>query len=85
MDVVHLDKHQVRHGADAGSTSQCSKGFFSQSQLSVQTLPVFIWSSGVHMTPLCCVQLHALINVHAHLETQALAMAVVPLVGCTEM
>ena len=40
-----------RHIAHTGSTPQCGKGFFSQSQLSVQTL--------LHVSVHPCVQLHA--------------------------
>ena len=37
-DVVQLVRASDRHAADAGSIPWCGKGFFSQSQLSVQTL-----------------------------------------------
>ena len=44
-----------RHAADAGSIPMCGKGFFSKSQLSVQTL-----LESVHPR----VQLHAFTSVH---------------------
>ena len=37
-DVGQLVKTSDRHAADAGSIPRCGKGFFSQRQLSVQTL-----------------------------------------------
>ena len=37
-DVAQLVRASDRHAADAGSIPPCSKGFFSQGQLSVQTL-----------------------------------------------
>ena len=37
-DVAHLVRATERHAANAGSIPQCGKGFFSQSELSVQTL-----------------------------------------------
>ena len=37
-DVVQLVRALDRLAADAGSIQRCGKGFFSQSQLSVQTL-----------------------------------------------
>ena len=37
-DVAQLVRASDRHAADAGSIPLCGKGFFSQSQLSVQTL-----------------------------------------------
>ena len=47
-----------RHVADAGSIPRCGKGFFSQSQLSVQTL--------LHVrTPPCAI---AFINICAHVR-----------------
>ena len=36
-DVAQLVRAADRHAADAGSIPRCGKGFFSQSQLSVQT------------------------------------------------
>ena len=38
--VAQLVRASDRHAADAGSIPRCGKGFFSQSQLSVQT---FLW------------------------------------------
>ena len=37
-DVAQLVRASDRHAAEAGSIPRCGKGFFSQSQLSVQTL-----------------------------------------------
>ena len=37
-DVAQLVRASDRHAADAGSIPRCGKGFFSLSQLSVQTL-----------------------------------------------
>ena len=37
-EVAQLVRTSDRHAADAGSIPRCGKGFFSQSQLSVQTL-----------------------------------------------
>ena len=37
-DVAQLVRAADRHAADAGSIPRCGKGFFSQSQPSVQTL-----------------------------------------------
>ena len=37
-DVAQLVRASDRHAADAGSIPRCGKGFFSQSQFSVQTL-----------------------------------------------
>ena len=37
-DAAQLVRASDRHAADAGSIPRCGKGFFSQSQLSVQTL-----------------------------------------------
>ena len=36
--VAQLDERRVRRSAEAGSSPRCGKGFFSQGQLSVQTL-----------------------------------------------
>ena len=54
-DVAQLVKALDGHAADVGLIPWCGKGFFSQSQLSVQTLSrVFIYP---------CVQSHALTSV----------------------
>ena len=53
-DVAQLVRALEHHAADAGSVLRCSKGFSSQSQLSVQTL---------FRCPYPHVQLHALISV----------------------
>ena len=53
-DVAQLVRAWDHHAADTGSIPWCSKGFSSQSQLSVQTLSVSI-------DP--CVRLHALTSV----------------------
>ena len=45
-DVAQLVEHRTGHAADAGLILQCGEGFFSQSQLSVQTL-----SYGVRIPP----------------------------------
>ena len=37
-DIAQLVRAPDRHAADAGSIPRCGEGFFSQSQLSVQTL-----------------------------------------------
>ena len=37
-DVAQFGRASDRHAADAGSIPRCGKGFFSRSQLSVQTL-----------------------------------------------
>ena len=55
-DVAQLVEASDRHAADAGSIPRCGKGFFSQSQLSVQTL------LRVSLHPR--VQSHALTAVH---------------------
>ena len=55
-EVAHLVRASDRHTADAGSISQCGRGFFSQCQLSVQTFLRVL----VHPR----VQLHALASVH---------------------
>ena len=49
--AAQLLQHQVWCAADAGPTLQCSKGFFSCSQLSEQTLTAFLLSpSGFTLT-----------------------------------
>ena len=55
-DVAQLVRALDHYAADSGSIPRCSKGFFSQSQLSVQTLLCVSIHSHV--------QLHALISVH---------------------
>ena len=37
-DVAQFGRASDRHAADAGSIPRCGEGFFSRSQLSVQTL-----------------------------------------------
>ena len=44
-DVAQLVRASDRHAADAGSNPRCGKGFFSQSQLSVQTLLRYPYTS----------------------------------------
>ena len=54
-DVAQFFRASDRHAADAGSIPWCSKGFFSPSQLSVQTL--------LHVSVHPRVQSHALTSV----------------------
>ena len=58
-DVAQLVRASDRHAADAGSIPRCGKGFFSQSQLSVQTL------LRVSVHPQCAI---ACINICAHVK-----------------
>ena len=59
-DVAQLVRASDHHAADAGSIPLCGKGFFSQSQLSVQTL----LRVSVHPPP-CPI---ACINICAHVK-----------------
>ena len=58
-DVAQLVRASNHHVADTGSVSLCSKGFFSQSQLSVQTL--------LHVSVHPCVQSRAF-NICAYVK-----------------
>ena len=55
-DVAQLVRASDWHADDAGSIPQCGKGFFSQSQLSVQTLLRCSYSPRVqsHAFPSVC-------------------------------
>ena len=59
-DVVQLFRALDCHAADAGLIPWCGKGFFSQSQLSVQTLSWCPYTPRVQLyalTPVCSLKI----------------------------